>query len=411
MSVEELESHIAKLSADIDTQKEVLRQLEIQKSAAQRQLNAIHDPVARLPLEISSEIFIRCIPSERPGPEPRVAPVLLLNICNAWTDIALSTPALWAAVHLDCHDQADEVLKTWLQRANRRPLSISLRKSLNDGVAAILRQYAKQLKHLEFCEEEHDVDSLTKESTFSCVESLTFGSPWDDPAEEFNSLSLGHVMGLLCRAPNLVECYFLNVSIRIPAMAPERMLLPNLRRLKFGNADPDHPHGGDDLLDYLSLPTLEELAVPLIDIFPHKFSLFLERSLPPLRRLVLGCRDIQMPSTLNEWLFILPSLIDLELCTRGGPFADDFFSALVDSPSEFLPNLRSLKMQHHYLTHSVLAHVPRVLSARRPRLVCFHLNASSAERPSPDVHDALLNLATDGMEIYIGNDRTNYVSL
>ncbi|KAJ6525106.1 hypothetical protein DFH09DRAFT_936997, partial [Mycena vulgaris] len=94
MSAEELELRIDKLSADIIQQKEVLKQLESSKSAAQRQLNAIRDPVARLPLEISSDILIQCLPV-RPGPNTSDAPLLFLNICNAWTDITLSTPALW----------------------------------------------------------------------------------------------------------------------------------------------------------------------------------------------------------------------------------------------------------------------------------------------------------------------------
>ncbi|KAJ7657481.1 hypothetical protein B0H17DRAFT_870855, partial [Mycena rosella] len=62
---------------------------------------AVRDPVSRLPLEISSEIFIQCLPStSNPQPGARDIPMLLLNICNAWTDIALSTPALWEAIHI-----------------------------------------------------------------------------------------------------------------------------------------------------------------------------------------------------------------------------------------------------------------------------------------------------------------------
>ncbi|KAJ7366809.1 hypothetical protein DFH08DRAFT_663894, partial [Mycena albidolilacea] len=73
------------------------------ESIAHRQLNAIRDPVERLPFDISSEIFLQCLPSSKysestvfpPKPRPLTAPMLLLNICNAWTGVALSTPALW----------------------------------------------------------------------------------------------------------------------------------------------------------------------------------------------------------------------------------------------------------------------------------------------------------------------------
>ncbi|KAJ7680106.1 hypothetical protein B0H17DRAFT_1076918, partial [Mycena rosella] len=68
-------------------QKEVLRTLELSK-------------LARLPLEISSEIFIQCL-SIRPKPGARHAPMVLANICTSWEDIALSTPSLWAAIDAD----------------------------------------------------------------------------------------------------------------------------------------------------------------------------------------------------------------------------------------------------------------------------------------------------------------------
>ncbi|KAJ6522779.1 hypothetical protein DFH09DRAFT_200623, partial [Mycena vulgaris] len=97
MSVVDLQRRIDELSAGIVRQREVLRTLKHSKSAAQRQMNALLDPIARLSLEISSEIFVQCLP---PFPKPGgcLIPMLFLNICNAWAAIALSTPALWAAI-------------------------------------------------------------------------------------------------------------------------------------------------------------------------------------------------------------------------------------------------------------------------------------------------------------------------
>ncbi|KAJ7509529.1 hypothetical protein B0H11DRAFT_1251758 [Mycena galericulata] len=99
MSVHELEARIEKLSAEIARQKELLTDLEKSKSLVQRQLNAVREPMARLPLEISSEIFVRCLP---PFPQHGIQhfPMLFLNICNAWTDIALTIPALWSAIRI-----------------------------------------------------------------------------------------------------------------------------------------------------------------------------------------------------------------------------------------------------------------------------------------------------------------------
>ncbi|KAJ7762044.1 hypothetical protein DFH07DRAFT_707650, partial [Mycena maculata] len=90
---------IDKISVDIERQKEVQRTLEAKKILLRRQLNAFLDPVARMPLEISSEIFIQCLPS-LPVPGARRFPMFFLNLCKAWTAIALSTPALWSAIHV-----------------------------------------------------------------------------------------------------------------------------------------------------------------------------------------------------------------------------------------------------------------------------------------------------------------------
>ncbi|KAJ7449978.1 hypothetical protein B0H11DRAFT_1822235 [Mycena galericulata] len=92
MSVEELQARIEKISADIEQQKKILNDLERMKRLAHRQLNTLRDPVARLPLEVSSEIFTQCLPVLAEHGAHNI-PMLLLNICNAWTYIALSTPA------------------------------------------------------------------------------------------------------------------------------------------------------------------------------------------------------------------------------------------------------------------------------------------------------------------------------
>ncbi|KAJ6558198.1 hypothetical protein B0H19DRAFT_1235139 [Mycena capillaripes] len=71
--IEELRARIVKLSEEINLQKELLRKLERDKSLVQRQLNVSLDPMARLPLEISSEILLECLPP-LPEPPPQGAP-------------------------------------------------------------------------------------------------------------------------------------------------------------------------------------------------------------------------------------------------------------------------------------------------------------------------------------------------
>ncbi|KAJ6510680.1 hypothetical protein C8R45DRAFT_964845 [Mycena sanguinolenta] len=117
MSVQELRERILKL--EIDRQKEFFKKLEQDRSLVQGQLNVALDPVARLPVEISSDIFMQF----RALCEARQVPVVLLSICHAWAEIAKGTAALWTAVpiYFPCDDSMAEVLPTWFQRAYNRP--------------------------------------------------------------------------------------------------------------------------------------------------------------------------------------------------------------------------------------------------------------------------------------------------
>ncbi|KAJ7680137.1 hypothetical protein B0H17DRAFT_1077007 [Mycena rosella] len=168
MSVAELQARIESLSADILRQKEVLRTLELSKCAAQRELNAIRDPVARLPLEISSEIFIQCL-STRPRPGALYAPMILASICRSWADIALSTPSLWAAIDADkpISDLAS-LLDIWLSRAGSHTLSISLPTNLTGNITAVVARHAHQLQVLTiYHPHDQDDNSFSTATTFS----------------------------------------------------------------------------------------------------------------------------------------------------------------------------------------------------------------------------------------------------
>ncbi|KAJ6466436.1 hypothetical protein C8R45DRAFT_839249 [Mycena sanguinolenta] len=66
-------------------------------------------PVCRLPAEITSEIFVYCLPTSYSDHDvntanPSQAPMLLLHICRNWRDIAISTPALWAKMSHSMHN-------------------------------------------------------------------------------------------------------------------------------------------------------------------------------------------------------------------------------------------------------------------------------------------------------------------
>ncbi|KAJ6525040.1 hypothetical protein DFH09DRAFT_1046625, partial [Mycena vulgaris] len=278
MSVDQLEARIQELSADIDRQREVLRKLEHSKSAAQRQLNEVRNPLARLPFDISSDIFIQCLPP-RPHPGAHHAPMLLLNICNAWTEIVIATPALWAAIHV-VFPRANgfhEVLGTWLKRSRSHSLSISLHGNFDDAVATVVRQHTEHLKRLEILADGgNGRNGFTSITPLPSLEAFTLGSlPSLDYG--YSTFTDSQIVEFLRHTPNLVEWTLDNIGISDVPGTPLALALPSLRYLSFGTAEGGY--SDSSIIKYLSLPALEILSLSLSTDIPD-FNIFLRRSSP-----------------------------------------------------------------------------------------------------------------------------------
>lgn len=103
---------------------------------------ALISPLRRMPLDIMVEIFTHCLPTEHNAVmSTREAPLLLGRVCSEWRSITLSTPRLWASLHIlssplgsffgdsapdfeieKCRKGAEE----WIRRSGECPLSLSL---------------------------------------------------------------------------------------------------------------------------------------------------------------------------------------------------------------------------------------------------------------------------------------------
>jgi hypothetical protein len=292
-------------------------------------------------------------------------------------------------------------------------LSISLHGSLRFH-STILPQYAEQLKYLEIHEEELHDGFLTDVGSLSCLETLTIGALWDEN-EEMEAFPLSQTLALLRLAPNLVKCSFRDVPIHVDNANEEKLALPSLRYLTFST---DHKilRSDDEILRHLSLPALETLFLPFSDISCPEFSQFLERSLPPLQKLVAGDEYIPLEyRELDRCLRLVPSLTYLELYVLENIFLDGFFSALADFPSDLLPNLRTLKIQHNSRStppESSYQMLLRALSVRRTQLLCVAIinQYDDQAKPGPDVCAGLRELAAEGMEIHIGHEGHNFIT-
>ncbi|KAJ7050003.1 hypothetical protein C8F01DRAFT_1180431 [Mycena amicta] len=86
----------------------------------------------RLPRDIISEIFVACLPAHQNAViDATEAPLVLSHICSAWREIALTTPRLWASLHVPLQFIAADVdrtpiLEEWLKRSGACPLSLSI---------------------------------------------------------------------------------------------------------------------------------------------------------------------------------------------------------------------------------------------------------------------------------------------
>lgn len=403
-------------------------------SVVRRQLtgNAVRDPVAKLPLELSSKIFIHCLPL-RSEPCFRHVPMLLLNVCRTWSDVALSTPALWATIHIEFPRGKgfSDFLAMWLKRAGNHLLSISLQDVFDAGVAAIVWEHASQLKNLEIRHDDYHPHLWTPVGLgqFLFLQTLTLAC-----FKSFIHFSVHKILEILHHTPNLVECtigwvilvnkdYPYTITRVLPRLT-ETLVLPRLRYLNFGRTETEtdfaNLEGDGRLLTYLTLPALETLVVPTLDI-SHVLS-FLVRSSPPLQKLLLiGLENETVNFTqLHKCLRLVPFITHFEFRDASTDLMDDLWTALADSLSTFLPNLRILKLHHCWsdmedFFEPSYVELLRVLKARRSQIVCFELILSAdgvtSDYGGPDakMRAAFRQLVAEGMEIHIGDIGENFL--
>jgi hypothetical protein len=283
---------------------------DVETSRARRERNAIYDPMARLPLEISSDIFMRCLPRS-PRPNCHEAPLIFLNICHLWSFIALSTPSLWAAVsfpstHPGRAKSAKKYFEIWLGRAGDHPLSLRVSSPgfLDGRVDVELKQYAHQMQSLELSFYGRELDAIT--TLFPSLKKLAVSA-----LDSTDCIS--RFIAILGGSPLLVECELGVVYLGVPSpVVPESLTHLSLRclRLDLRNRPTRSALYSAQILQHLTLPVLESLTVTMSDISAADFHSFLARSAPPLKFLDIKAWDPSW-SEICDWAYLVPSLTDL----------------------------------------------------------------------------------------------------
>ncbi|KAJ7235100.1 hypothetical protein B0H12DRAFT_1142129 [Mycena haematopus] len=424
MSIQALQARIEKISSEIVLQEKLLQHLRRDKSLVQRQLNEAVDPVARLPLEISSEIFLHCLtPFPERNPGAHRAPMLFLNVCNTWTTIALSTPRLWSAIEIDFprpKDLTQQLMPIWLQRAGNHPLSISLGGDLHSVAhcfPTILLQHGRHLRDLVVLHGGYDNENSHESDEWDSDTLDLFGDATLEPLPLLETLIVRslvdgqgflapQILQLLRLSPNLVNFIFHGQFLYGLDIPFKKETLPTLRSLMFA-ADSD-PNDSDDypdasppheILSRLSLPALEALSIGM----PTNDQLlcFLKQSAPALQELNLGMMFYHPLNSVQlcECLRLIPNLRTLEMWHPSPRLVADFLTAFADSPS-LLSNLRTLAFSPRTTTESswefLIQPLLHMFSSRRIEL---YVDWSLIVNPPAAVLAALAQLAADGAEI------------
>ncbi|KAJ7498511.1 hypothetical protein FB451DRAFT_1548365 [Mycena latifolia] len=430
----------------------------------QRQLDSIVYPVLTLPPEITSEIFVLCLPAERVWDvvNPQEAPLLLMHVCSAWRQIAISTAALWTTLDIDAEDIGpyfSDIVGTWLSRACQCPLSVKIAGSLSeihdfDRFLETLRRYAGGMRSLELVITPHDFRMMDKNLLASpLLQTLAIRPIVHDqhlldwgPIELFREVpmlrevlmeetppafivlpwkQLTKFTGIFFTGPecsqalkllsNAVECCFSIFSIFEHLGATAAVSHPQLESFTLFRSD---IASSSEILGFLTLPALRTLEIihPEPNTFDDDvFHSFLSRSAPPLKKLVIrGDVEIQVQS-----LSAVPSLTDLEIWHPRSEFVEGFFEPFGHNTT-FLPRLQTLSFLKCRQVESYAALYEIVDMAAAPmtdrmsnrdgfaplrsfRLVSensqCHIPRSSAKELLP-----FQKLKADGMVIYIGTE-------
>ncbi|KAJ6485227.1 hypothetical protein DFH09DRAFT_1377898 [Mycena vulgaris] len=340
--------------------------------------------------------------------------MVFLNICQLWTNIALSTPSLWTAVQIDspAAKTFDQLFETWIRRARSLPISLSLTGPWNERVQASVKQHAHRLEDLQLDIESEEIFEHLGKAKFSCLRALKLVAiPQDIIQRLMYFRDSDTCVEMLRAAPGLVECDFVNLYYEdSPWFHHQAPLLTHtsLHHLRLG--DPQHSNSAC-ILQQLTLPSLQTLLISHFDISPDDLVSFLERSSPPLESLKIDMGNVREPHVIAACLRLVRSLSDLVLLYPELHNLD----VILASDQKILPNLRNLTIwgyfDHPTQYQTLISLITARRASRHSQLQSFRLitTHSSSYAPNTETVAALRQLVEDGMVIHIGPENGNLI--
>ncbi|KAJ7277378.1 hypothetical protein C8J57DRAFT_1465956 [Mycena rebaudengoi] len=460
-----LRDELAEIDSSIAYHLARITELENRRTAVQVQLGRYIYPVLTLPPEITSEIFVQCLPHGNVSPHPSEAPLLLLVICRAWRDLAISTPVLWTRLEMSLNEDSahpglrspeicEELIQTWFQRARSLPLSLSLSgergyPQLESRLTTILPRHASHLRRLRLHLHTESFIALRNELPFPFLRRLDLRCFYDfisdkQPLETFRvapqlrTLSLVNVQPSLISIPweQLTTAEFHGVGVAECLTVLRNAPCLRIFNFAFSGTDDEednhvpvvHPGllsltlrqlgAAGYIIPFLALPMLGHLSMRVITDPGNTIIPLPLLSSKSLRSFTFGDST---PMVSLQWIHYMEHLTTLELGSPEWRHRDGLFHALNRAHEpQFLPNLQHLalsKWDSEDLDHDLL---DALQSRRMPaqegltmlqsfRILRRTVWSSYLDDDYTDVPE-LQDLVEGGLEFYIGNelDRTEF---
>ncbi|KAJ7160301.1 hypothetical protein C8R46DRAFT_1107699 [Mycena filopes] len=419
-----LRSRIDALSSAIEAQEKILHDLETDRSNARRQLNSVLDPMARLPVEVSSNILIRCLPNATPRPNGGSIPMLFLHISHLWSNIAISTPGLWDRIYIGASLRGPKFIELcgmWMERARTLPFALALDGSMSTALQTLVHRHAQHLETLELrVLSNNDLALIT--APFPSLRKLLIKAERSKAANQFSTPT--ECVEILRSAPDLAECRFTNIfyAHALPMPKPRNwkpLTHATLQRLRLGNPQQrGRGHNSAHLLLNVTLPALTSLWIYDFDISKDEFVSFLKRSSPPLQSLHVDVsKGDWAAQDVRDYLRLLPNLTYVEVTCHHPDDADlalfPFLDVLKTSP-DLLPKLKHLGLRAYFSDSDAYRNLIACLRARRAARNCslesvraITANAEGGRIPEGGVFEDLRQLVKEGLELHVGSETLN----
>ncbi|KAJ7057744.1 hypothetical protein C8F01DRAFT_1371843 [Mycena amicta] len=283
----------------------------------------------RLPRDIVEELFLACLPDDKNAAiDTTEAPLILGHICSAWRVVSLTTPRLWASLHVPFAFVAAEcdrthILAEWLGRSGSRPLSLSVEgdddpdldeldvsftQAYVDSALGVLLRNSHRWEHLQLTRISPSMSKLLfgvhapmlrSIDIDGSVELIISDGGEDDSDEDVGSADSMRMK--LLRSTSLRGLFLPHFDSRIWQLP---LHWEAITHLDFGRADRFNGGSAISLFDAYKVlvhcPRLKYLQFDPIDSPPSEWEPFPRPSLPYLHTLFVGSVDENYKAALPD---------------------------------------------------------------------------------------------------------------